>query len=432
MSLMAGVAREIITPKTGSFLFGYHDHCVSHSVHDQLTVTALALESDGVKILLLSATVCLFDNALAGEIRVKAGAAAGIPAEQVILGATHTHSGPRTDGFAKWGQIDRPYCDSILIPKCIAAARAAASGMQPVKTGIGVTESKTGINRRQLLRDGKVILGQNPWDVYDSAMTVISFVSEDTGENTGSGTKTLANIIHIGAHCTAAGISREISRDWAGVMADRLEKQSGGISLFFNGTAGDIAPRMANGGSTGNMELAMEVGGMAGIDAVRAWKSIRTFRDEKLSFICGNIEIPFEPAIPAEAIPGRLAKLREGWNWERFSLERLAEQYESGKLGPDSLSFRQTVVRLGPAVFVPFPFETCTEIGLRLRHYSPFANTLLFSCTNGSNSYLPAQSQLCRGGYETESFRWFRTRQLPDNTDTIIIEKNLQLMENLK
>ena len=272
-----------------------------------------------------------------------------------------------------------------------------------------------------------MILGQNPWDVYDPEMTVISFNTENN--------KPLANLIHIGTHCTAAGISHEISRDWAGVMADRLEKQSGGMSLFFNGTAGDVAPRMANAGSTGNLELAMELGGLAGIDAGRAWKTIRTFRDEPLAFVTGDITVPYEPAIPKDEIPGRLAAVKitskSGWSWEINSLETLADLYKTGNTGPDSLTYKQTIVRIGPAVLVPFPFEVSTEIGMRLRNYSSFGHTLLLSCTNGSNSYLPAQSQLCRGGYEVESFRWFRHRQLPDNADTLIIERNLQLMEKL-
>ena len=423
MKLMAGVAREIISPEVGGFLFGYNDHQVSHSIHDDLTVTALVLESGKTKLLLLSATVCLIHNTLSDEIRLKAGEAAAVPAEQVILNATHTHSGPRTDGFSRWGAVDRPYCDNILIPKCIAAARAASSKLQPVKTGIGTTESLVGINRRQLLRDGRVILGQNPWDIYDPTMTVITLVGENE--------KPLANIVHVGAHCTAAGINHEVTRDWAGVMIDRLDKESGGMTLFLNGTAGDVAPRMANGGSTGDIHHAMEVGGLAGIDAVRAFKSIRTFREEELAFTLGEIKLPFVPAIPAADIQPQLAALGENWSWQRFSLERLAALYEAGDLGPEALTFQQTVICLGPVALVPFPFETSSEIGLRLRHYSPYAHTLLISYANGSNSYLPAQSQLCRGGYEVESFRWFRPRQLPENADTLLIEKNLQLLESI-
>ena len=82
-------------------------------------------------------------------------------------------------------------------------------------------------------------------------------------------------------------------------------------------------------------------------------------------------------------------------------------------------------------VLVPFPFEVCSEIGLRLRSYSPYAHTLTLSCTNGSNSYLPAQSQICRGGYEVEAFLWLRSRQLPDDTDRMLIEQNLNLISKL-
>ncbi|MCL2812261.1 MAG: hypothetical protein FWD25_10315 [Clostridia bacterium] len=385
MPLTAGAAREIITPEVGGLLFGYNDHTASQSIHDDLTVTALAVESGGAAFLLLSATVCLVNNDLANKIRAKAGAAAGIPAGHVILSATHTHSGPCTEGFSGWGSIDQGYCEKIFVPKCVAAAQGAMAARQPVKVGVGITESKVGINRRQLGRDNRVSLGQNPWDMYDSTMTVVALRGTDR--------KPLANIIHVGAHCTAAGINYEITRDWAGVMADRLEEESGAMTLFVNGTLGDVAPRMANGGSTGDIKHAMEVGGLAGIDAVRAYKTIRTYYEEPLALNVGDIEIPFEPT--------------------------------------DALKYRQTVVCLGPVALVPFPFEVCSEIGLRLRHYSPFAHTLLLSCTNGSNSYLPAQSQLCRGGYEVDSFRRFHPGQLPDDTDRLLIERNLELLESM-
>ena len=278
MALYAGVAREIITPEVGGFLFGYNDHTRSHTVHDDLTVTALILRSEETETLLLSATVCLVHENLVEEVRKKAGAAAGIPPEHVILSATHTHSGPCTtiySQFTSFGTLDREYCDSIFIPKCVEAAKVAASSVKPAKVGVGTTESHAGISRRQLLRDNTVILGQNPWDPYDSTMTVVSLVGFEDG-------KAIANLVHIGVHCTAAGNNHDITRDWAGVMVDRLEAESGAITLFVNGTQGDVAPRMANGGSTGDLQHAMEVGGLAGIDAVRAYKTIRTFYDESL------------------------------------------------------------------------------------------------------------------------------------------------------
>jgi len=428
MSLNVGVAREIITPEIGGFLFGYNDHTKSSSVHDDLTVTALVIKSENTSALIISATVCLIHDNLVREISEKAGAAAGVPTVNIIVSATHTHSGPHTTHYAQFknfGKYDKEYCDNILVPKCVAAALAAAETAAPAQVGVGVTESFVGINRRQLLLDDTVDLGQNPWDPYDSTMTVITFKSTE-------GDKPVANIVHVGAHCTAAGINHEITRDWAGVMVDRLETESGAVTLFVNGTLGDVAPRMANGGSTGDMSLAMELGGLAGIDAVRAYKSIRTYYDEPLQITCGDLSVQYKQPIPEDDVKKLLcADDLDERGFMRSSLLRLDEMYRENDPGPEDWSARQVIVRIGPVVFVPFPFEVSSEIGLRLREYSPFAHTLLLSCTNGSNSYLPAQSQICRGGYEIDSFLWFRPRQLPDDTDAQLIRQNLKLIEKL-
>ena len=428
MALFAGVAREKITPEVGGFLFGYNDQTKSDSIHDDLNATALALKSGDTSVIIISIDVCLIHNTICEEIRSKIAAETGIPANNVILSPSHTHSGPRTMGFGEfgnWGTIDEEYCKSIFIPKCIAAGKAAVSKMVSVKMGTGTTESKVGINRRQLLRDNTVTLGQNPWDTYDPTMTVISLVSADKE------CKPVANVVHVGAHCTASGINHEVTRDWAGVMVDRLERESGALTLFINGTSGDVAPRMANGGSTGDIQHAMEVGGLAGIDAVRAFKTIRTYYDEPLETVYGDLTLPFKPPLTEEYIANRLETYDSDRPLERSSLERLAKLYESGDLGPDTWTMHQTIVRLGPVVMVPFPFETSSEIGLRLRAYSSFAHTLLLGNANGSNSYLPAESQICRGGYEIESFKWFRPRQLPDDSDKQLINQNMSLIEKL-
>jgi len=86
---------------------------------------------------------------------------------------------------------------------------------------------------------------------------------------------------------------------------------------------------------------------------------------------------------------------------------------------------------LGPVVFVPIPFEPFTAISLRLRAYSKFGYVLAMGYCNGSNSYLPTRDQIRMGGYEVERFQWSTPRQLPDNTDTLLINENLRIMEKL-
>ena len=426
--LKIGVAREIITPKLGGLFMGYGSDKPSTSVHDDLTVTALVLEYGNTKVVLMSVTVCLINNDLIEKLRTLCGNAADVPAANVIIAATHTHSGPSTNDYDSNTGRDDGYCNEIFIPKCVAAATAAGKEMKPVTVGVATTKTLVGINRRQVQPNGTVTLGQNPWGPYDSEMTVISFKGEDG--------KIIANIVHCTAHATSAGSNTEVTRDWPGVMVDRLEKESGGaITLFFNGTQGDVAPRMANGQSAGRGIIdVMEVGSLAGLDAVRAYKDIRVYRDEKLSVVTGEVKLPHAPIMSLEEAKSELAKLEAGppGRWTgglKKNLTGVIELYAKGETGKSFFVYEQTLVKIGPVVLIPIPFEASSEISLRLRTYSKYGHPLALGCTNGSNSYLPTQEQISRGGYEVERFRSAGPRPLADDADTHIINQNLALME---
>lgn len=393
--LSVGFGRSDITPRIGSNLYGYYPHPTADTVSDPLTVSAVACKSGDLTVILISATVCLFDNGLSDEIRKETAAAAGIRSDYVILAATHTHSGPCTAALAEHGEIDKIYCREILIPKTISAVQQAMCSIEPALIGVSSVFSEVGINRRQLGIDGSVILGQNPWGLFDPEMTVIAFRSPQG--------KPIANIIHYGAHNTAAGFINMITRDWSGFMCDVLECESGAPTIYFNGSEGDVGPRLTNGKTVGTMDKAVSRGGdinyarqlgsIAAADACKAYKQICEYRKEEISASYGNISLPCSDG--------------------------------------DPLTFPQTLVKIGPLLFVPFPFELFSEISLRLRNAVNLPYVLAVGCANGCYSYLPSQDQLCRGGYEVHMFRTANSFKLTDDTDTNIIRENIRLAECL-
>ena len=415
--IRAGIAREIITPKVGGQLSGYAAGKPSTVVHDDLTVTALAIEYEKTKVVIMNAMILYFPNDLAARVRALCGDAAGVPATHVILNGTHTHSGP---------VLEDNYRDQILIPKCIAAAKASIQNLKPATVGIGTIDSKVGINRRKLTADNRVLLSNNPWAVHDAEMTVISFKGDDG--------KTFANVVHYAAHCTAAGINTEITRDWPGGMIDRLEAESGGITMFLQGLQGDIGPRLPNGEDKGDIKYVEELGAIAAVDAVRAYKGIRVYRNEEMTVATGDVKIPHAPIMPLEEARNDLARLDAGQRGQtglsKNNLTRIIELHEKGQTGEPNFVYSQTLIRIGPIVFIPVPFEVSCEISLRLRAYSKCGHTLALGCTNGSNSYIVSQDQICRGGYEVERFR-DRALRLVDNADMHLINQNLQLMDKL-
>ena len=423
--LKVGIGREVITPEIGGHLYGYSPETISTSVHDNLTVTAFVFEGGAVRSVLLSVSVCLIQTELSDEIRETISRVALVPATHVVVAVTHTHSGPRTDSSAGWGALDRTYCNLILLPRCVAATKAALHALQPAVMGIGRTDSRVGINRRELTPDGRIKLGQNEWGSFDPAMTLLALRGADG--------KPLANLIHYGAHCTAAGNNGEITRDWAGVMTDIVERETGGMAAFINGAEGDVGPRLTNGKTTGDIRYVQEHGALAAHDAMRAFRSITEWIDVEPEVIMGDLRIPFVPILPEAKARELLGQYREkpAGNLPLQTYNTLSEILELHRKGVSCQSefrIQQTMLRIGPVMLVPAPFEVFSAISLQIRKLSPWPHTLVLSGANGSETYLPSENQLCLGGYEIDSFRWYKPHRLPDNADNLFIGEILRIL----
>lgn len=418
----AGAARAVITPPVGTCLYGYRPNWESTSLHDDLTLTAAAFRQGAQSALLVTVEVGDIHTDLCDEMRRTIGRATGIPEMHVLISATHTHSAPNVSGMEGWGEIDRPYYENILLPAAVRAGKEAAENLRDAQIAVGTTHSDVGINRREILPDGGVRLGQNPFGCYDPEMTVVTFRGAD-----GSG---ILNLIHYGCHGTAAGCNREISRDWSGVMIDRVEKETGVLTAFWNGAVGDVGPRLKNGETCGDMSCVMELGGVAAADAMRAVRSQGGFHDGSLACFADEVRLPYEPTPPIEAVRAKLESIRNPdtlINLEKLTYSHYKDVYDLLTSGvtehPTHFSFPFCAVSIGDVLFVPTPYEIFSEITLRLRAYLPWPHTLCLSDTNGYCCYFPSRDQICRGGYEVDCFRTGGLYNLTEDADQHLIDE---------
>ncbi len=426
-SFVVGKAKRVITPPLGTPLYGYpkYEQRKATSVHDDLYANCAVFGYGKPSALLLSLDICAVRTDLTSRIAAEIEKATGIDAKNVIICEIHTHSGPCCTFTPGWGVSNDSYIDEILVPMCVAAAKEACETAEEALLGIGTTDSYVGINRRQLLEDGRASLGQNPYGCFDKEMTVLSFVNRKK--------EPILNIVHYGAHGTASGQGLEITRDWSGYMVDRLEAQSGAMTFFANGAEGDVGPRLTNGRTVGTMEMAAEVGGVAAIDAIRAYRNIREYREVDFEVFHGELNIPYKPFPTEEQIKAELAEIEKGEIVGmaiilQNTLKSRLKVYENGEEIPEKWSFPQVMIRLNSAIFVPFPFEVFSEITVRLRQYSPFGHTLSLCNANGALAYLPSKEQIARGGYEVEQFTRRHVFTMVDDTDDRIINENLAIM----
>ena len=427
--LKVGIGRRVITPPMGYMLQGYTPARPALSVYDDVHITAFAFETAGVRSILFSAEVCNIKVEVIRMIKEPLEKATGVPAGNMIISCTHTHS----SAHMSWELEEDPenhYVVKTFIPMAIEAAQEALSNMRVAQLGVGTAWSDVGVNRRQIKETtGKVMLGQNPYGSWDPTMTVLSFKEPD-------GTP-IANLVHYGCHNTGSGKNSEISRDWAGVMLDRLEAQTGAVSAFVNGCGGDCGPRLPNGKTTGDLKMALELGGKAGIDAVKAYNSIDRWEDAPMQVLYAPLELPLrdigtpEDVLAEMATYGDPAELK---GTKVGSYRQLQERYQylvEGNVQPTSEKVDHIFIALGEVVLEGIPFEPFSITTLRIREHSPFRHTLCVGYTNGSRSYFPSMDQIIRGGYEVEMYRTRNLVPFADDAEQAFVLGSLEILREL-
>ncbi len=220
-------------------------------VHDPLQARALYLQASSAApsggVLLLSADLCLIAPAQAHEVRQRIAAETGLPVRAILVGCTHTHSGPDTGlGAALGGQPPpahvAPILD-VLVEAGIGAHRAAV----PARLRWLATTAAIGRNRR--IADGPL----------DLEVLVLEVRAE--------GGQPLACLFNYGCHGTVLGHDNlAISADWPGVACTAIERARPGLALFSLGAHADVDPR-----TRGLMDLAIDGQSRGlGFDAIEA------------------------------------------------------------------------------------------------------------------------------------------------------------------
>ena len=97
IELKSGAATISITPRQSHFLFGYpFVERMSTGTHDELLSSALYVSDGKNRVLFVSNDVIYVSKASTARIRKGISDKTGIPDSNILIAATHTHSGPVT------------------------------------------------------------------------------------------------------------------------------------------------------------------------------------------------------------------------------------------------------------------------------------------------------------------------------------------------
>jgi hypothetical protein len=446
--LQAGTAVVDITPQEwplaprGSFTPRPTD-----SAHDPLQVRCLVLADGSTSIVLGLVDSCMVHRDVLDPAKKQASEATGIPADHMLICATHTHSAPFAN--AQHGTPQELAYQKRLFDGIVEAIVRAAENRQPAKAGYsGYDLPDEVFNRRWFLKPGAVPTNPfgedtdivkmnpgrnnniliNPAGPTDPEVSVLYVV---TAKNQPLAVFANYSLHYVGN--TGGQMSADYFGEFSRLMPVRLGRSAEGfVAMLSNGTSGDINninfrnPRPRR-------EPFEQIRIVAGKTADAATRAVRQIDapSGSLKLDMRQREITLKHRVPTAEQIERAKKIVELDAEAEKQLPRLAKAYAQRTLKlaaepPETRVLVQTV-RIGDLAICTLPFEVLVEIGLELKAKSPAADTFVVSLANGGYGYLPTPEQHQFGGYET----WLTTNKVQKDASVILVDNLLEMLGEL-
>src|SRR5690606_31595513 len=167
-ALRAGAATANITPPLGSSINGGMQDRTADSIQDELHARALVLDNGETQLALVVVDSCLIPREIFDEAKFIAHQRTGIPIENMLMSATHTHSAP-TATAAFQSEPDKRYTDFLTVRIADAVSRAHGN-LEPAQIGWGMGKVPQHVfNRRWFMKEGTI--APNPFGAIDKVKT---------------------------------------------------------------------------------------------------------------------------------------------------------------------------------------------------------------------------------------------------------------------
>ncbi|MEZ5384860.1 MAG: hypothetical protein R3F13_05040 [Prosthecobacter sp.] len=416
----AGAATSNITPDLGSSINGGFQDGKAAYIHDELHARCLALDDGRTKLVLVVADSCVIGRAIFDEAKKMVHEATGLPMENMMMSATHSHSCGTAQAV---GQSEpNPMYQRFISRRIADGVRRALNNLAPAKIGHGVVDVPQQVfNRRWKMKPGgipptplgvttdqvKTNPGVNNPNLLEPAGPTdpqVSFISVQTPDG-----KPVALYANYSLHYVGGVGPGHISADYYGVFAGRVGELLDAehqdlpfVGIMSNGTSGDINNIDFRGGQAkegpyGRIKIVAEDVAQAVAKGVKNVK-----HEDWVPLSVAQKEIKLGLRLPTKA---EVEKAREVTKQSKLfpRMETLEQVYarETVLLAdfPKEVSAPLQIMKIGDLHVSAIPAEVFVEIGLELKkRHTP---TFTVSLANAYHGYLPTPEQHALGGYET-------------------------------
>jgi hypothetical protein len=417
----AGAARVEASPlpehlDEGVYLGGFGVGPVreAEGVHDGCFARALSVTAGTDTVALAMLDLIGLGNVQLDAIRRRAADRTGLDEQRVLVGASHSHSGPDFQGL--WGGVPPSYREYV-VEKTVDAIAAAVESREPATAHVGSVDAPEHSSNRR------------GWGFTTETLTALQFRRTDDGggppgdppvgvpaggptaDSTGEG-DVLATLVSYAAHPTEIGSDNQlVATDYIGPLERSLEASEGGVAVFYPGAIGDASTAGGSGGT--DFEEATDYGetladvareALADAESIEPGIAVRT----------GSVRLPLDnclfrtayaagflrPYYDGETPSGTAASTVAGAVGGVSPAGERAVREVAGT-APDAvpLAIHSPIARLslgreaGRLELLTVPGEAVTRLGLQLEEIADSDYRFLLGLTQNSLGYLVREDE---------------------------------------
>ncbi|NBR05531.1 MAG: hypothetical protein EBT92_07155 [Planctomycetes bacterium] len=407
---------------------------------DDLFVRALILDDGKNQIALVVVDSCMMPRDFLDPVKRMAQETTGIPAANIMISATHTHSAPAAMGVLGT-RADEAY-KSFLAPQIVRAITLAHKSKVAARIGwTAFHDDEHTFCRRWIYQPDKMLVDPfgdktvranmhpghknpnviGPSGPVDTAITLLSVQSYEG--------KPLAVFANYSMHYYG---SPAVSADYYGHFCKALNQNinakspgSNNVSFMSQGTSGDL--------------MWMNYGDVAPKRDVQAFaKNIADRCYKALDSVVYKNWVPLEIKETLLGFSKRTPdKKRE--EWARTLVSKMQSPLPKNRdevyakeqfylLEKPEAELKLQAIRIGGLGIAAIPNEVFGITGIKIKEQCPFELTMNIELANGAEGYIPPPEQHALGGYTT----WpARTASLEVGAEPKIVESLLISLEQL-
>ena len=426
--IKAGFYENDITPSVDMERPATYYKLYHSAIHDSLKVRACIFDNGSEIIAIVGVDTAIIQRRTVQKAKVLIKEKCGIEDKNILISASHTHSGGPLWGLCEEDLKDAPeFIKSLALEKSVSlnmdyekhvinqimtAVYMANKFKKQAKLSVGSgVEDKVVFNRCFKLKSGRTATHPGkgnpeilePAGPVDPEVGVISAWDEND--------QLLGAIVNYACHATCHGSG--VSADWIYYLERTVQGVMGKQAnvVFLNGACGDVTQidNQSLQASRIGERWSEYVGVRVGAEVLKVLVTAEKTESFKLAALNDELSLkirkPSEESIKkcrkvCEEVISSPAKDREFAFI--FAKERLILDYFY-RLSPEK-KVEVQAMQIGPAIILANPSEYFCQYGLDIKKDSDFPYTFVVELANGSCGYIPTEDAFNHehgGGYET-------------------------------